>query len=332
AGVLSLILGLVTISGAVTLWFVIIIALFLGVLTAIDNPTRQTFTMEMVGRERLTNAVSLNTATFTIARVLGPGVAGFMIAAVGIGECFIINAASCVPVTIALFVMRKHELRPADRVERRRGQVREGIRYVASVPVLKALLIMMAVIGTLEYNFIVILPVLAKVTFGGNASTLGLLGSVLGMGMLVGSITNAAFGRPSRRVLVGAAVALGVSTLLLAASPSVWLACVLMVPLGAASMAYLATMNSTLQLNSSDAMRGRVMALYFVLFLGSTPIGAPIIGWVAETFTARAALGLGGIATLLACVYAYLRLPPLTSGARGHEDVEEIPAAVREPV
>jgi MFS family permease len=330
-GVLSLILGLVTISGAVTLWFVIVIALLLGVVTALDNPTRQTFTLEMVGRSRLTNAVSLNTATFTIARVLGPAIAGFMIDAVGIGECFIINAATCVPVTVALFAMRKHELRPADVVEQKRGQVREGIRYVASVPVLKTLLIMMAVIGTLEYNFQVILPILAKVTFDGDPTTLGLLGSVLGIGMLIGSITNAAFGKANRRLLVGAAGVLGVCTLLLASAPWVWLACVLMVPLGASSMAFLATMNSTLQLNSSDAMRGRVMALYFVLFLGSTPIGGPIVGWVAEAFSARAALALGGIATLLTCVYAYLRLPPLTAPEH-KDDVEEAQAPVRAPV
>lgn len=308
-GVLSLVLGLVTVSGAVTLWFVVLIALLLGVITAIDNPARQTFTLEMVGRERLTNAVSLNTATFTTARVLGPAIAGFMIDGVGIGECFLVNALTFVPVTIALMMIDKDKLNLSERIEQKRGQIREAMRYVSSVPILRSLMIIMAVVGTLEYNFQVILPVLAKETFAGDAKTLGLLGTFLGIGMFAGSLTNAALGRSSKKVLLGASLVLGGMTLLVAIAPTLWLVAILMVPLGAASMAFLSTMNSTLQLNAADSMRGRVMALYFVLFLGSTPIGAPIVGWVAETFNARAALALGGIATLGACVYGYVRLP-----------------------
>lgn len=310
-GILSLILGILTVTGVVTLWIVIVVALVLGLVTAIDNPARQSFTLEMVGRSRLTNAVSLNTATFTTARVLGPAVAGFMIDGIGIGECFLVNAISFVPVTFALLAMDRSELHQSVAVEQRKGQVREGLRYVRSVPVLATLLAMMAVIGTLEYNWQVILPVLAKDTFAGDARTLGILGAVLGIGMFAGSMTNAAFGRPERRVLVGAGFALGTTTLLLALSPNVVVAAVLMVPLGASSMAFLATMNSTLQLTASDQMRGRVMAIYFVLFLGSTPIGAPIVGWVAESFDPRAALVLGGVATILACAYGLMKLPPV---------------------
>ena len=309
---LSLVLGVLTVSGIVELWMVVVIALLLGVLTAVDNPTRQTFTMEMVGRERLTNAVSLNTATFTTARVIGPAVAGFLIAGVGIGECFLVNAASFAPVTIALLVMDKSQLRTSDPVAQKPGQVREGFRYALSTPVLRTILIIMSIVGMLQYNFQVILPVLAKNTFAGDATTLGLLGAALGVGMFVGSIAHAALGRPTRRVLLSAGFALGGMTLLVAAAPSVWSAALLMIPLGSASMAFLATMNSSLQLNSSDAMRGRVMAMYFVLFLGSTPIGAPIIGWVAETFDPRAALGLGGLATLVACTYGYVKLPEMS--------------------
>jgi MFS family permease len=308
-GILSVILGALTVTGLVTLWIVIVIALVLGVVTAVDNPARQTFTLEMVGRSRLTNAVSLNTATFTTARVMGPAVAGFMIDGVGIGECFLINAISFVPITVALLTMNRAELDTSAVVEQRKGQVREGLRYVRSVPVLSTLLIMMAVIGTLEYNWQVILPVLAKETFAGDAKTLGILGSVLGVGMFLGSMTNAAFGRPERRVLVGAGFALGITTFLVAASPTVLVAGALMIPLGASSMAFLATMNSTLQLTATDAMRGRVMAIYFVLFLGSTPIGAPIVGWIAETFDARAALAVGGLATIGGCIYGLLKLP-----------------------
>jgi MFS family permease len=309
SAILSLILGIATVAGWVTLWFVILIALLLGVVTALDNPTRQTFTFEMVGRERLPNAVSLNTATFTTARIIGPAVAGFMIAGVGIGQCFLINAASFIPIILALFAMDKHNLVPTGAGEKARGQVREGLRYVRSNPILKTILIMMAIVGTLEYNFQVILPVLAKDTFSGGATTLGLLGACLGVGMFTGSMTNAAFGRQTRKLLLGAGASLGVLTIMLAGAPTLLVASILMVPLGAASMAFLATINATLQLNSSDAMRGRVMALYFVLFLGSTPIGAPIIGWLTETFSPRIALGVGGIATLVALGYGYLHLP-----------------------
>lgn len=325
-GALSLLLGILTVTGVVTLWMVIAIALLLGLATAVDNPARQTFSLEMVGRSRLTNAVSLNTATFTTARVLGPAAAGFMIDGIGIGQCFLVNAVSFVPVTIALLTMNRSELHKSAPVERSKGQVRDGLRYVRSVPVLGTLLTMMAVIGTLEYNWQVILPVLAKDTFAGDARTLGILGAVLGLGMFVGSMANAAFGRPERRVLVGAGFLLGGTTLLVAASPSLIVTTALMIPLGAASMAFLATMNSTLQLTSSDAMRGRVMALYFVLFLGSTPIGAPIVGWIAETFDARAALAVGGIATILACAYGYVKLPRLM-----HEEEEVVRPPVAEP-
>jgi len=309
SGSLSLVLGIATVAGFVSLGVIIVIAVLLGVLTAIDNPTRQTFTFEMVGRERLMNAVSLNTATFTTARVIGPAVAGFLIAGVGIGQCFLVNAASFVPVTIALLTMDKSKLVPTAGVERAPGQVRDGLRYVRSQPLLRTILIMMAIVGTLQYNFQVILPLLAKDTFGGDATTLGFLGAALGVGMFTGSMTNAAFGRSSRTVLLGAGTVLGVLSIVVASSPSVLMAAVMMVPLGAASMAFLATINSTLQLNSSDAMRGRVMAIYFVLFLGSTPIGAPIIGWLAQSFSPRVALGFGGVATLIALAYGYIRLP-----------------------
>jgi MFS family permease len=236
-------------------------------------------------------------------------VAGFLIAGVGIGECFLVNAASFVPILIALTVMDKDKLHALAGDGKDRGGVLEGLRYVMSVPVLRMLLTIMAVVGTLQYNFQVILPVLAKETFAGDARTLGLLGAFLGIGMFIGSLTNAAAGRATRNFLVAAGSALGGLTLLVAGAPSVWIATAFMVPLGAASMGFLATMNSSLQLTSSDAMRGRVMALYFVLFLGSTPIGAPIVGWIAEAFSPRAALAVGGVVTLAACLYGWLKLP-----------------------
>ena len=329
--VLSLTLGILTVSGLVTLWMVIVIALLLGLVTALDNPTRQTFTMEMVGRERLTNAVSLNTATFTIARIAGPAIAGILITTIGIGECFLVNTISFIPITIALLRMDKSELRPGEAVERKPGQIREGLRYVASQPALKTLLIMMAIVGTLQYNFQVILPLLAKDTFSGHADTAGLLGVMTGVGMFIGSMTNAAFGRPGRRVLLVAGVSLASFTLAVAVAPSLFLASLLLIPLGASSMAFLTTMNTSVQLSASDTMRGRVMALYFVLFLGSTPIGAPIVGWVAETFSPGAALALGGIATLVGCGYGYLKLPTLSGLTERAEPVpEDVERALQE--
>ena len=321
-GALSLFLGLATVNGVVNLPTVLVVAFLLGLVTAIDNPARQTFTLEMVGKERLTNAVSLNTATFTTARILGPAIAGLLIAGVGIGPCFLVNAASFVPVTLALLAMNTTELAPAERAEQRRGQVLEGLRYVASVPVLRVLLTIMAVVGTLQYNFQVILPVLARETFDGDARTFGLMGTAIGVGMFAGALANAAFGRPARKVLLGAGFALGGLSLAAAAAPSLWLALAAFVPLGAASMAFISTMNASLQLSSSDVMRGRVMALYFVLFLGSTPIGAPVVGWIAETFSPRAALGAGGVVTIAACVYGLSRLPRALVPATDEADEE----------
>jgi len=318
-GVLSLVLGLATVGGFVSLPIVMVIALLLEIANAMDYPARQTFTMEMVGRDRLVNAVSLNTATFTTARVVGPAAAGFLISGVGVGPCFLVNAASVVPLTLALLAMRTDELRPSEPTARSKGQIRDGLRYVGSKPILKTVLVMMAVIGTLQYNFQVLLPILAKETFAGDARTLGLLGAAVGIGMFSGSMLNAAFGDGGRRLLLGAGFALGGLSIVVAAAPNVWIAALLFVPLGAASMAFLATMNSTLQLNASDAMRGRVMALYLVLFLGSTPIGAPIVGAIAEVIDPRAAFALGGLATLVGCLYGYLKLPPL----RTHEPEPE---------
>ena len=321
-GALSLFLGLATVNGVVNLPTVVVVALLLGLVTAVDNPARQTFTLEMVGKARLTNAVSLNTATFTTARILGPAIAGLLIAGVGIGPCFLVNAASFVPVTLALLAMNKAELAPAERAEKGRGQVLDGLRYVASVPILRVLLTIMAVVGTLQYNFQVILPVFARETFGGDARTFGLMGTAIGVGMFAGALANAAFGHPARKVLLGAGFALGALSLAAASAPSLWLALAAFVPLGAASMAFISTMNASLQLSSSDTMRGRVMALYFVLFLGSTPIGAPIVGWIAETFSPRAALGAGGIVTIAACVFGLFRLPRALVPAAGEAKEE----------
>jgi len=279
-------------------------ALLLGAVTAIDNPARQSFVMELVGRGQVTNAVSLNSAVFTGARVVGPAVAGLLIAAVGTGWCFVINAASFGAVLFALVAMTAEQLQRAERPAKAQGQLMEGLRFVWSRPDLSTPLALLAVVGTLALNFTVVLPLLARDTFHGGATTYGTLFSVLGAGSLAGALFTASRREPSVSLLVGALGLFGLFMLGAAAAPTLPLEMVALIPMGVAALAFQTTTNSLLQLRSEPALRGRVMALYSVVFLGSTPIGAPIVGWVAEQFGPRAGLGLGGAAVLVAALVA----------------------------
>jgi MFS family permease len=299
-GLLALALGLLTISGSVHLWMVYLLALALGCLTAVDNPARQAFVMEMVGRERVMNAVSLNSAVFTAARVVGPAVAGLLINAVGTGWCFMINALSFAAVLGALALMRPKELLPAPRPGRGPGQVRAGLRHAWSRLELRVPLLLMAVVGTLALNFSVVLPLLATQTFHGNAGTYGLLFSTFGLGSLLGALIAAGRAEPSRRLLLLSLLAFGALMLAAAAAPTLPVELAVLIPLGVAAIAFQATGNSMLQVHSDPDLRGRVMALYGVVFLGTTPIGAPIVGWVSEQFGPRAGLALGGVSILIA--------------------------------
>jgi MFS family permease len=299
-GLLALALGLLTLSGSVQLWMVYGLALALGAVTALDNPARQAFVIEMVGREHVTNAVSLNSAVFTSARLVGPAVAGVLINAVGTGWCFVVNGLSFAAVLAALALMDTRQLHLGAAAGRGQGQVREGLRYVWSTVELRVPLLLMAAVGTLALNFSVVLPLLASQTFHGNAGTYGLLFSVLGGGSLVGALVTASRSEPSRRLLLGSLLAFGALMLGAAAAPTLWIEVAVLVPLGVASTVFQATANSTLQLNSTADMRGRVMALYGVVFLGTTPIGAPLVGWLSEGFGPRAGFVVGGAAVLVA--------------------------------
>jgi MFS family permease len=301
-GLLALLLGLLTIAGVVQLWMVYALALGLGCLTAIDNPARQAFVAEMVGREHVMNAVSLNSAVFTSARIIGPAFAGLLINLVGTGWCFVVNAVSFGAVIVALSLMRRQELGGALPSRRGPGQVRAGLSYAWSRSELRVPLLLMAAVGTLALNFTVVLPLLASQTFHGNAGTYGLLFSTLGLGSLLGALFTAGRREPSRRLLLLALLAFGGLMLAAAVAPSFWTELLVLVPLGAATITFQATANSTLQVNSDPALRGRVMALYGMVFMGTTPIGAPIVGLVSERFGARAGLALGGVAILLALV------------------------------
>jgi MFS family permease len=303
-GLLALVLGTVTLAGLVRLWMVYLLALLLGVVTAVDNPSRQSFVMEMVGRRQVTNAVSLNSAVFTGARVIGPAIAGLLIVLVGTGWCFVINALTFGAVMVALAAMDPTKLLRAEAPSRARGQLVEGLRFVRSRPDILVPLVLLGVVGTLALNWTVILPLLASRTFHGDARTYGLLFAVLGAGSLAGALVTASRGEPSVRMLVGSLAAFGVLMLVAAAAPSLPLELAVLAPMGTAALVFQTTSNSLIQLRSDPALRGRVMAMYSVVFIGTTPIGAPIVGWVAQQYGPRAAMGLGAAAVLLTAAVA----------------------------
>jgi len=300
SGVLALVLGVLVATGWVRLWMVGVLAACLGLVNTVDNPTRQTFVLEMVGKEQLQNAVSLNSVLVNLARVIGPAIAGVLIASVGLASCFLVNAASYIAVLIALSMMRADELHPAPLVARASGQLLEGFRYVRSTPVLRNVLLMMAIIGTLSYEFQVILPLFAQFTLGGGAGTYASLTVAMGVGSVIGGLYTASRRKVVPGMVVRAAFLFGVVILAAAVAPNRALAMAALVLVGAFSINFLSLGNTTLQLGSVPEMRGRVMALWAVAFLGSTPIGGPIVGWIGEYAGPRWGLGIGGLAALTA--------------------------------
>ncbi|HVC77047.1 MAG TPA: MFS transporter [Candidatus Micrarchaeaceae archaeon] len=299
AGVVALVLAGLTLGGIVQLWMVYVLALSLGMVNVFDNPARQSFVTEMVGKEQITNAVGLNSAVFTLARVIGPAVAGVVIALVGTGWCFLYNGLSYFPVVFALLLMRPSELHRGLPALRARGQIRAGIRYAWNRPELRLPLLLMLVVGTLAFNFSVLMPLMARFVFNSGASTFGLLMSFMGVGAFVGALVAANRALPSHRLLALAGVAFGGLLIGAAVAPTLPIELLVLVPMGAAMITFQATANSLLQLNSDPAFRGRVMALYVMVFLGTTPIGGPMVGWIAQQFGARVGLGIGGLATIV---------------------------------
>jgi MFS family permease len=308
AGVQALVLAVLTLAGALQLWELYLIATLLGLINAVDNPTRQTFVGEMVGVEQLTNAVTLNSVMVNVARAIGPAVAGVLIATIGSGWCFFINAVSFGFVLLSLKALRRDELILTPRAKRVRGQVREGFRYVGRTPLLRDALIMMAVIGCLTYEFQTTLPLMAGNTFHGDSKTYGLLTACMGFGAVVGGLVAA--GRRGRQSaqLVATAGVFGAAVLAAALAPTLGFEAVVLLFVGACSVTFLSLGNATLQLGSEPAMRGRVMSLWSMAFLGSTPIGGPLVGFIGGSLGARYALGVGGVAALAAAVYGRLAL------------------------
>jgi MFS family permease len=302
AGFLALILGVLVASGQVTIWMVYVLAACLGLINTIDNPTRQSFVVEMVGEDQLKNAVTLYSSLVNLSRMIGPAIAGALIALVGLAPCFIINGVSYAAVVIMLWRMRVGELHSSPPLRQAKGQLREGFHYVASTPVLRNTLIMLAIIGTLTYEFQVSLPLIAEFTFHGDASSYAFLTATMGIGAVLGGIFIAGQKQVLASKLVKGAFLFGVSVLVAAFMPSLALAGFVMVLVGICSIYFTSLGNSILQLESSPQMRGRVMAFWSIAFLGSTTIGGPLVGWFAEIAGPRWGLALGGMAALSAAL------------------------------
>jgi MFS family permease len=313
-GVQALILGLLTVTHSVHLWEIGVLAALLGLNNAFENPARQSFMLELVGSESLRNAVTLNSVLVNVARVIGPAVAGVLIATVGEGPCFLLNAASFVPVVTSLVTLDRAAIDPSPPSGREPGQLREGLRYVRRTPELGVPLAMMALAGALAYEFQVTLPVMARQGLHVGATGFGFMTSAMGVGAVVGGLFVATKGRTGLPTLVLAASAFGVVLLLASVAPSLPTELVALAFAGGASISFMSTGNSTLQLSAAPSMRGRVMALWFVAFQGSTPIGGPIVGWVMAQAGARAGLGLGGVTCLLTALLGLLVLRRLTPG------------------
>ena len=307
-GVQALVLALLTLTGHVTYYDVCILALLLGFNNCFENPSRQAFVLEMVGPDEVRNAVSLNSTLVNAARAVGPAVAGVMIATVGEGWCFLLNAASFAAVVGSLMTMDRSMLTPSRPTARARGQLREGFRYVARTPELGIPLAMMGLVGMLAYNFQVTLPVVAKHVFGGDARTFGLMTAAMGIGAVGGGLVSAARGKTGSRPLVITAFAFGTVILAAALAPTLPVEFVALGLVGFASVSFLAMANSTLQLGAAPQMRGRVMSLWSVAFLGSTPIGGPIVGWVTSMEGARVGLALGGVSCLVAALFGLIAM------------------------
>lgn len=300
----ALLLLALTATGAIELWMLYLLIFARGAVNAVDNPARQAFLVELVGPDRLVNAVSLGSALVNGARTIGPALAGIVIAVAGVAPCFAINALSFAAMILALRGMDMAALRSVTPTPREPGQVRSGLRYVRATPELWIPLALMAIVGTFTFNFQVLLPLLASFSFNGGASAYAALTTAMGLGAVAGAIANGARAGIGPALLAGAAAAFGALVIAAATAPSTALATLALVPVGAASVVFAASVNSYLQLAVAPAMRGRVMALYSVVFLGSTPIGGPLMGWIAGTAGPRAALALGGLVAIGAAVWA----------------------------
>jgi len=301
---LAFALGAVTAAGVVEVWMVYVLAVALGLVTAIDNPGRRSFVPELVPPADVANAVGLNSSVFTAARVVGPALAALVIATLGVAWCFVLNGLSFAAVIVALLAMRPSELRSSTPVPRRRRQLREGLVYAWNNRPVRMALLVTAIIGTLAFNYQVVLPLMATEEFGGDAGTFGMMMAVLGAGSLIGALWTAHFGRASERVMLLAVLSLGVTTMAASLASSLPLEIVVLPMVGLSSMVVLSMATAVCNEATAPEFRGRVMALFAIAFLGSTPIGGPLIGWVSQAIGPRAGLAIGGVAALVTAAVA----------------------------
>ncbi len=308
AGLLALGLGLLTVFGAVQLWHVYGFALALGCVTAFDAPARQAFVSDLVSDDDLANAVALNSASFNAARMLGPAAAGVLIAVVGEGWLFLINAGSYAAVLASLFFLRVHELLTEARPARTRGSMLAGFRYVWQRPDLVAVLVMLFLLGTFGFNFAIFISTMSVTVFHGDASQYGLLTSAMAAGTMCGALLSARRAFPGMVLMAGSAAAFGVSVAVAAVMPGPYLFATVLFFVGLAALTFMTASNSMMQLTTERSMRGRVLALRIAVVMGGTPIGAPLVGWVVDRFGARWALGIGALSGIAAAVVAIVYL------------------------
>jgi len=299
SGILALALGLLVAFHLIEVWMVYVLAFLHGCLIALDNPARHAFVTEMVGKDLIKNAISLNSSQVNFARIAGPALAGFIIATMGLVVCFMLNAVSYLAVLLVLFLMKKDELFLTTPAPRKSGQIREGLRYVKSSFPLMYTLIMVSIVGTLGFEFPVILPLFAKFTFHNETAGYAALTSAMGVGAIVGGLMAAHNKKATIQMLTLSCLFFGISMTIAAIAPSLISAILLMLIVGVFSVNFTALATTILQVESDPSMRGRVMSLWTVAFLGSTPIGGPIIGWIGEFFGPRWGMAIGGVSAIL---------------------------------
>ena len=308
SGLLALGLGLLTLAGVVQLWHVYGFALMLGCVTAFDAPARQAFVSDLVSDEHLANAVALNSTSFNAARMVGPALAGILIAAVGEGWLFVINAGSYAAVLISLWFLRLHELHSEARPQHARGSLLAGFRYVSQRPDLVAVLVMLFLLGAFGFNFAIFISTMSVKEFGGDASQFGLLTSAMAVGTMTGALLSARRPVPGMVLMAFSAAAFGISLAVAAVMPGPWLFAFMLFFVGLAALTFMTASTSMMQLTTERAMRGRVLALRIAVVMGGTPLGAPLVGWIVDRFGARWALGIGALSGLAAAgvAVAYL--------------------------
>jgi MFS family permease len=331
AGLLAGVVGVMVATDTIKVWSLFVLAALIGTVNSFDTPVRSAFMYEIVGSEDITGAVGVGSTVNNVSRIVGPALAGVVIATLGIAACFFANAVSFLACIVTFLMMRRAEFEPKPEPKGSKGQVREGLRVVWADPRLRTPILMTLVIGTLAYENQIALPLLAKFTFGGNAGSYGFLSSSLGLGSVLGGLLVARSGRATHRRLGVAALFLGVSMLIASAMPSMATMVAALVVVGAGSVAFITMTSATLQLTAPADMRGRVLALYVTAIIGTTPFGGPIIGWIGEVVGARATYVVGGLSCLVTVAVAWRSLSRSTEAFVSDEEVAEIERrAVRE--